>query len=736
MKMNWYYRMLLSYAPIFFIIISSLIFVFFTTLSSSSKSKYTETNEAILQQMVQYTDANLQLIERNIVRLLYQDGILHSFFTDSPKTIYDYYIIQRSLLEFSETLPFANSIYVYNPNADEFLTDAKRHSLDTFGDREFFLSAFNDSELAVWTSPRNLLQSEFDRNERVVSLLKYYPYPSDKQGAVVVNVNVKSIMEDLNQLNKNKQGSIVIVDDNNQPFLTAAESFKRKPLFAVSSYTGWQFYSDSIDENDFTLLSLFSNLWILFGLAIIVLAIVWFTIITHINYKPIQTIMGKISPYTIRKGEGLSKKSTSNELKLIEDAIDHLLVKTVDYDHLHNERKLLRQRSLYYDLLMGYRTINDAQWEKEMESFGLPHIYERLGVIVVEIDRYTQFMEKYSTSDQYLLKYIVENTFRELAEQKKIFIWHAWVQPHQIAMVIHLELHSETDILQQIGEEYRSWINNHLELTLSIGIGKVIHSITHIEESYRNASLNVSYKAVFGTDSIIDNLLASTKVDSDKLNWYQPLLETAHFYRMNDSQWVVKLNDIFKEMKQMLLTQAVISNFSNSLLYRLQKEIYALPAEIQRLWRDQYLDSFRKIANTTETVDELHSQLLALMASLAKEIEKGRLSRSNHSIAVQIKAYIDHNYADPNLSLNQVSDMFGVSPKSVSYFFKEELGDKFMDYLLKVRFTHAKRKLLETDEPIQQIAEQVGYTHVISFHRAFKKAFDLPPGEYRILYRS
>ncbi|GIQ65379.1 hypothetical protein PACILC2_39470 [Paenibacillus cisolokensis] len=37
LRMNWYYRMMLSYTPIFFVAVSSLIIVFFTMLNNASE---------------------------------------------------------------------------------------------------------------------------------------------------------------------------------------------------------------------------------------------------------------------------------------------------------------------------------------------------------------------------------------------------------------------------------------------------------------------------------------------------------------------------------------------------------------------------------------------------------------------------------------------------------------------------------------------------------------------------
>ncbi|WP_027085794.1 helix-turn-helix domain-containing protein [Cohnella panacarvi] len=740
MKVNWYYRMILSYAPIFFVIVSSFIFIFFAILSSASESKYIDTNRAILQQRVQYTDSSLQLIERNIVKQMFKNELLQSFFNDTPRTIYDYFVLQRELIELSSTFPFANSIYLYNEGNGEFLTDHKRFTRRDFADKDYFFSAYNGTGIDSWTNPRSSKLFESDKNEQVVSILKSYPYPSARQGAVVVNVNVKSLLNELNELNGmnpsngQERNSLVLHGDDNQPF-QAKESVMDKPLFAVSEYTGWKFYAENSDAKGYSLLSALSNIWTLFGIAVIVLAIIWFTVLTHLNYKPIQIIMGKISQYTNRRSE-LGVKSTGHELKLIESAIDQLLEKTVDYEHLNREREYLRQRSLYYDLLMGHQKMSATEWEKQMKAYGKPYAYDRLAVVVFEIDRYAEFKERFVARDQYLLKYIVENALRELVEQHGLHMWHAWVHPYQIAAVIHLQSGSGPDTPLRICEEYRSWINSHLELTLSAGIGKKVACMSQIEDSYLNAGMNVSYKAAFGTNSIIDNKTASTKIGSEKLNWVLPLPEMAHLFRKNDPQWMDKLNRIFENMEQMLVTRSVIASFISSLVHQLHKEMHALSSEVQDIWNDEYADRIRELENTVETMEELRCELVNVMGNLGHEIEQDHNQRSHHSIAVQIKAYLDLHYSDPDLSLNQVSSLFGVSPKTASWIFKEEIGEKFIDYLLQVRLDNAKRMLLETDLPIQQIAEQVGYIHVISFHRAFKKIFELPPGEYRMIYKA
>lgn len=84
MRMNWYYRMMLSYTPIFFVVISSLIVVFFAALNHASKNRYIETNTAIVEQMMKNTEANLKLVERNAVSALITDRTMQDFFPTGP----------------------------------------------------------------------------------------------------------------------------------------------------------------------------------------------------------------------------------------------------------------------------------------------------------------------------------------------------------------------------------------------------------------------------------------------------------------------------------------------------------------------------------------------------------------------------------------------------------------------------------------------------------------------------
>lgn len=737
MRMNWYYRTILSYAPILFVIISSMIFVIFLALNNASERKYLETNKAILDRIVFNADANLMLIERNVASKLLMDGEIQDYFTSGPKDALDDFLLQKKMIELSLALPFANTIYIYNEAGQRIISDLGSYSLDAFGDADFLMANYGRKDSAGWFNPRAFAYlPQGEEQQQVVSLVKF-AYTGDDRGALVVNVYQRSFLEYLNSLSES---------DYNQVRLIDASSEESRPdsghavndLRVQSDYTGWTYISEGVNDQGYSWLSLFSNAWMVIWVILILLALIGFTIVTHIHYKPIQSIMEKVSQFSNRKSEELGIKGANNEFTFIETALDHLLKRSLDYENLHKEDSLLRQQRLFHDLLAGHLVLTDEEFRQRLAEFNLSAPYDRLGVMVAELDRYAGFTDKYKVRDQHLLKFIIESAFRDLGQSHHAYVWHAWMEPHRIAFVVH---HTVSDprssrAIAAYAEEFKKWIHQHLELTISIGIGADSKSIETIADSYRNAYENVELKTVVGIHSIIDNRKSAGMLNPDRYAYLQALDYAAQSFRMNESEWRGKLTQLFAQLGKMRFRKRDMAEFAQAFIKRMDKAVLALSSPIQARWKGDYQERFASLAETAETLEEFQEQFMSLMNQFEACVEEDRQARRHHSLAMQAKHYIDAHFADPGLSLVQVSDYLNLQPSALSVIFKEEMGEKFVDYVLKVRMQHAKQLLLETENSIQSVAERSGYQNVNSFYRAFKKYQDIPPGEYRNMYRT
>ena len=96
--------------------------------------------------------------------------------------------------------------------------------------------------------------------------------------------------------------------------------------------------------------------------------------------------------------------------------------------------------------------------------------------------------------------------------------------------------------------------------------------------------------------------------------------------------------------------------------------------------------------------------------------------------------YVDHNYSDPNLSLNLVSDTLDISISYLSMLLKKYRDISFNKYVIQVRMQSAKKMLENTNEKIINIAEACGYNEVYYFSHSFKKYTGHSPKKYRELY--
>jgi AraC-like DNA-binding protein len=77
-----------------------------------------------------------------------------------------------------------------------------------------------------------------------------------------------------------------------------------------------------------------------------------------------------------------------------------------------------------------------------------------------------------------------------------------------------------------------------------------------------------------------------------------------------------------------------------------------------------------------------------------------------------------------------------VSRATLARRFPQLVGETPAAYLTRWRMDLAARRLRDTDDPLEAVAQAVGYTSVYAFSRAFSRARAQPPGRYRSASRA
>ena len=92
--------------------------------------------------------------------------------------------------------------------------------------------------------------------------------------------------------------------------------------------------------------------------------------------------------------------------------------------------------------------------------------------------------------------------------------------------------------------------------------------------------------------------------------------------------------------------------------------------------------------------------------------------------------YINQNYAK-DIDIMDVAKNFDITPRNINKIFVYFMEQNFYSYLHQVRVHAACELLVNTDDPITDIAINVGYNSSKTLLRNFVKHLGMPPSEFR-----
>lgn len=97
---------------------------------------------------------------------------------------------------------------------------------------------------------------------------------------------------------------------------------------------------------------------------------------------------------------------------------------------------------------------------------------------------------------------------------------------------------------------------------------------------------------------------------------------------------------------------------------------------------------------------------------------------------IEAKKFITHNFYK-EICLDDVASYVSLSSAYFSRLFKQETGENFIDYLIKVRMEEAKKLLESGSLKTYEISEKIGYKKSKYFGKLFKNYTGYTPTEYR-----
>ena len=164
--------------------------------------------------------------------------------------------------------------------------------------------------------------------------------------------------------------------------------------------------------------------------------------------------------------------------------------------------------------------------------------------------------------------------------------------------------------------------------------------------------------------------------------------------------------------------------------------LYTLRADAVQYWNLHGLLDRINAATSIENAslrENLHrSQMMELMLTIEHIAgsEQVQPLRSSSKLIVNVTAYIQEHFREPELTVARIDQQTYVSREHLSRMFRAQTGESISRYLTDLRMQEFRQGLLE-GKGILNAALESGFSDYSSFVKSFRKLYGITPMEYR-----
>lgn len=140
--------------------------------------------------------------------------------------------------------------------------------------------------------------------------------------------------------------------------------------------------------------------------------------------------------------------------------------------------------------------------------------------------------------------------------------------------------------------------------------------------------------------------------------------------------------------------------------------------------------TLEKLLAAAQTLEDVSARFEPRLEKLLSQ-QKAQKHNRTQEIVIQINQRLEQGFRDTGIGAQSIAEEMGVSAAYLRKQYLTEAGVSIGDKLNQLRMDEASRLLLETDQPIESIARQIGVENTKYFFVLFKKFKGMTPRQFR-----
>ncbi|OXM85396.1 helix-turn-helix domain-containing protein [Paenibacillus rigui] len=756
-RKNVLFNLIFSYVCIGFVLIGVLSVVIINRVSEDVSRNLSKASEDKVHQSYYTADLLLTSTYNNFYNHFSKnEKILSAMYGHQFNTV-ETGAINQQLSDLIANNPLVYSLYVYNFRANTvFSTLNTTSSMEQFFDRgmNVILQQNKPYRLDYFIPRTETFKINDKTTEKNLITVVYSNLKSDgsMDAAMVVNLDQNVLQQLLNRGEQekviqtfiiNEKGTVVSHDDSHflnrnlkdrsdmERIMAASDksgSFENQldgktylTTYIKSDRLGWTFIG--LADYDRLLAPIYQLktfiIWVTVLFATIALGIAFF--FTKTIYSPIYRLVHKL----LADAPSVAGTQPIHELDVLARSFSALEEKIRG---LQTEAVPAKKTEFLRALLQG--TGGREQEDKSKWSgLGIQFPYDTFTSGVLRLDGYAELFGRYDLLDISLLKYGAGNIAAEVISPT-YHVEVVDVSDDTLALLICTE-DDGAESRQQMESMLRQitvYVKQYLKISVTAALGPSVNGAGQIKTSWSPALHMTQYRLSFGTGDLIP-FAAETLMDFREYE-YPMDLEKQMMDGVKSGEadkWREALTEFIDRIRENKFDEMMLA--LNQLVLVAERATAAM-VDLSNDDIRYELESLRNKLRQPDSLEQFEARFVELCERTMSLRDQQFMGKTRKSVE-RILDYIHEHYTDPNLNLDILVEIVGLSTNYVRKIFKEQMGISVSQYITELRLQKAEEQLVRTSEPAKRIGELVGFENTSYFFVLFKKKYGKTPDHYR-----
>lgn len=458
--------------------------------------------------------------------------------------------------------------------------------------------------------------------------------------------------------------------------------------------------------------------------AMLCIGLVLVVLFVRKNYKPINTLLEKLSDTGVSVGE------SEDELEGVYKAVFKIYnERNTLEDLLDSQKEIIKLRSLE-EILHG-KSI-DVEYLQEKCNVTFPFEFvtvctffcKNLDSLFGDEDDLTDFERKE------LFVQIMKNIVEELLNEKyKAYVVVADGMVSCIVNVSDERTECFFDDMNSYFSRTKNVLNTHFRIDLDVAVGELHQGLETVVLSYNEALRTIDYMTYMEIGgfvtyaSVAENNQVEICFSIETEKRLMNCIISADFQKAESM-----INNVYESV---MTNGNVTAKSVNALLARI---VNVFMTVIQNSHLNDFDDLYNSIGDFVEMIGTksfrlLQSKTIEIVRRICELIQLSKNKVYDRKID-EVVNYVEQNYSNPDLNVNLLADKLGYNAAYLSKIFKDEFGEALLYYINKIRIEKAKNLIRENNITVEKISQMVGFNNTRTFNRAFQRYEGISPSAY------